>query len=58
MTLVVEGGIDDLTAVILDRDRHIDLIAEVRIEFTGQGVIADKQGTGWATRLGDAVWPF
>jgi flagellar L-ring protein precursor FlgH len=44
--------------ILVDNTIASDLIAEVRIEFTGQGVIADKQGTGWATRLGDAVWPF
>lgn len=44
--------------ILVDNTIASDLIAEARIEFTGQGVIADKQGVGWATRLGDAVWPF
>ena len=35
-----------------------DLIAEARIEYTGSGVVADKQAPGFATRIVDNVWPF
>ncbi len=33
-------------------------IADSRIEYFGQGVIADKQKQGWGTRLFDNLWPF
>jgi len=44
--------------ILLDNTVRSDLIAEARIEFTGAGVLADKQGPGWATRIADTVWPF
>lgn len=34
------------------------LIADVRIKYTGFGIIADKQKPGPLTRLLDAIWPF
>ena len=33
-------------------------IADARVEYTGKGVIADKQRPGWLTRILDHVWPF
>lgn len=33
-------------------------IASARIEYSGSGVIADKQKPGWAMRIIDYVWPF
>ncbi len=33
-------------------------IADARIEYSGQGVIADKQMPGWGTRVLDKIWPF
>ena len=53
-----------LEGVVRPRDIRIDntvqsnLIADARVEFTGNGVISDKQGQGWGTRIGDALWPF
>lgn len=44
--------------ILLDNTVRSDLIAEARIEFTGAGVLADKQGPGWGTRIADTVWPF
>ena len=35
-----------------------DLIAEARIEYTGSGVVADKQSPGYGVRALDHVWPF
>ena len=35
-----------------------DLVAEARIEYTGSGVVADKQSPGFGTRVVDHVWPF
>jgi flagellar L-ring protein FlgH len=33
-------------------------IANAQLTYTGDGVIADKQGQGWLVRLMDWVWPF
>lgn len=44
----------------IDRSNRIQstFIAESRIEYIGQGVVADKQRPGWGTRLLDHIWPF
>jgi flagellar L-ring protein precursor FlgH len=34
------------------------LISDVQIEYTGVGVISEKQRPGWASRILDYVWPF
>ncbi len=33
-------------------------VLDARIDYTGKGVISDKQGQGWMTRFLDNVWPF
>lgn len=33
-------------------------IADARIEYSGKGVIADKQHPGWLIRILDFIWPF
>lgn len=33
-------------------------IADARIEYTGEGILADRQSPGWFTRILDKVWPF
>lgn len=33
-------------------------LADAKIEYYGQGVLADKQRPGWLTRILDNVWPF
>lgn len=33
-------------------------LANARIEYFGEGVLADKQRPGWLTRVLDHVWPF
>ena len=33
-------------------------IADARIDYSGKGVIADKQRPGWLMRVVDTVWPF
>jgi flagellar L-ring protein precursor FlgH len=35
-----------------------DRLAEAQIDYYGQGVLADKQHSGWGTRLIDNLWPF
>ena len=34
------------------------VIADVELEYTGRGVIADKQRPGWFSRFLDFIWPF
>lgn len=33
-------------------------LADARIEYSGKGVITEKQRPGWMTRVIDRVWPF
>ena len=33
-------------------------MADARIEYYGEGILADKQRPGWLVRLLDNVWPF
>ncbi|MFH1019411.1 MAG: flagellar basal body L-ring protein FlgH [Pseudomonadota bacterium] len=33
-------------------------VADARIDYSGQGVIGDKQQPGWMARALDSVWPF
>jgi len=33
-------------------------VADARIEYSGQGVLGDKQRPGWLARALDSVWPF
>ena len=44
----------------VDADNTIlsNQIADASIEYSGRGVLADKQKPGWFTRLMDNVWPF
>ena len=41
-----------------DNTINSDLIAEARIEYTGTGVVADKQSPGVGARIMDNAWPF
>ena len=42
----------------VDNSVTSDRIGNARIEFTGNGVVSDKQHPGWAMRVFDSVWPF
>ena len=55
---LVLSGIVRPRDILLDNTVQSNLIAEARIEFTGAGVVADKQGPGWGTRVADSLWPF
>lgn len=33
-------------------------LADSKVEYYGEGVLADKQKQGWLTRLLDNIWPF
>ena len=53
-----------LTGTVRPRDIQADntvlshLLAESKIEFSGQGTVSDKQGPGIGHRLMDHAWPF
>ncbi len=53
-----------LTGVVRPRDIRMDntvasdFLSEAQLEITGNGVLADKQGPGFLTRVLDHVWPF
>jgi len=34
------------------------VLADVQLEYTGRGMISDKQEPGWFTRMLDWLWPF
>mgnify|MGYP000753322528 CR=1 FL=1 len=53
-----------LRGMVRPQDIQIDnvilstYIADARIEYTGTGVVAEKQRPGWMGRAVDRVWPF
>ncbi len=50
--LVRTRDIDSLNQIISSR------VANMRIDFYGQGVVGEKQTPGWGARLFEWVWPF
>ncbi len=50
--IIRQGDIDSMNHVAST------YLADARIEYSGKGVIADKQKVGWLTRIFDHVWPF
>ncbi len=55
--LTVQGVVRP-TDISYDNTISSERIANARIEFTGDGVITDKQHPGWAMRVFDWAWPF
>ncbi|GFO70861.1 flagellar L-ring protein [Geomonas limicola] len=59
-----EDQIIVLTGTVRSRDVNADntvssaLIADARINYTGKGVISDRQKPGWLMNIIDSVWPF
>jgi flagellar L-ring protein precursor FlgH len=53
-----------LSGIVRPRDVSADnsvpstMVADARIEYLGEGVMADKMKPGWFTRAFDKVWPF
>jgi flagellar L-ring protein FlgH len=41
-----------------DNSIRSDLIADARIEYSGRGILAEKQRPGWLGRVLDVVWPL
>jgi flagellar L-ring protein precursor FlgH len=44
----------------IDSTNHVasTYLADAKIEYSGSGVLADKQRVGWLTRILDNIWPF
>jgi len=55
---VVLQGIARPQDIQLDNTVTSDMLAQATIEITGAGVLAEKQGPGWFSRLLDVVAPF
>ncbi|MDR2075517.1 MAG: flagellar basal body L-ring protein FlgH [Desulfovibrio sp.] len=55
---MVVSGIVRAKDVASDNSVESTQLADSRIEYYGKGVLADKQKSGWLTRLLDNVWPF
>ncbi|UFS72799.1 flagellar basal body L-ring protein FlgH [Geomonas sp. RF6] len=59
-----EDQIIVLTGTVRSRDISSDntvssaLIADARINYSGKGVISDRQSPGWLMNVLDKVWPF
>jgi len=56
--VMVMSGVVRPEDVAADNSVFSTQIAEARIVYSGSGVISDKQGPGWLTRVLDYVWPF
>lgn len=55
---IILSGIIRTQDVSPDNSVLSSYIADARIEYSGTGIIADKQQPGWLARILDAVWPF
>ena len=55
---VVLDGIARPRDIRMDNTVPSSLLAQSKIEITGSGVVADKQGAGLGQRIIDAIWPF
>jgi len=55
--IVLSGVIrqEDISSFNTIRSDHI---ADARIEYYGEGILADKESPGWLARILDWVWPF
>lgn len=56
-TLILSGLIrpSDISA---DNSILSSRVADARIEYSGKGIISDKQQPGWLARAFDVIWPF
>jgi flagellar L-ring protein precursor FlgH len=55
---IIISGIVRPEDIAPDNSITSDLIADSRIEYSGRGVLADKQRPGWLGRIIDITWPF
>ena len=52
------SGIVRQDDIDLNNEVQSTFIADAKIEYSGKGVIADKQKPGWMMRILDNTWPF
>jgi flagellar L-ring protein precursor FlgH len=55
---VVLDGIVRPRDIQMDNTVDSQLLSQAKIEVTGTGVVGDKQGPGWLSRILDKLWPF
>ena len=55
---IILSGIIRPQDISADNSVLSSYIANARIEYSGSGVLADKQEPGWLARVFDVVWPF
>ncbi len=56
--IMVISGLVRQRDVLATNEVASSRIANMRIDFYGQGVVADKQSPGWGARIFDTIWPF
>ncbi|MBF0225739.1 MAG: flagellar basal body L-ring protein FlgH [Desulfobacterales bacterium] len=55
--ITVSGVVRSIDVTQDNRVQSISL-SDAKIEYSGNGVISDKQKVGWLTRIMDNIWPF
>ena len=55
---MVISGLVRARDIASDNSVESTQLADSKVEYYGKGVLADKQRSGWLTRLLDNVWPF
>lgn len=55
---MVISGLVRAQDVAADNSVQSTQLADSKVEYYGEGVLADKQKQGWLTRLLDNIWPF
>lgn len=55
---IILSGIVRPADISIDNSVLSSYIADARIEYSGKGIITDKQQPGWLARVFDVVWPF
>lgn len=55
---IIVSGIVRSKDINADNRVQSTYLADARIEYYGQGTLADKQQPGWLTRILDKTWPF
>ncbi|GDX78350.1 flagellar L-ring protein [Deltaproteobacteria bacterium] len=51
-------GIASPRDIQLDNSIDSSRLADGKFEVTGQGALANQQGQGWLTSIGNVIWPF
>ncbi|NDY57544.1 flagellar basal body L-ring protein [Desulfovibrio sulfodismutans] len=56
--IIVVRGLVRPTDIDPDNSVESTALADCKIEYYGEGVLADRQKPGWLSRILDNVWPF